>query len=59
MAAKFTEPADYQYLRQLARDASRDERQRHKELVEFHNKQQKEKTAQKEKRAQKSKETAA
>ena len=59
MAAKFTEPADYQFLRQLARDASGDERQRHKELVEFHDKQQQKKTAQKEKRAQKSKETAA
>ncbi len=52
MAAKFTEPADYQFLRQLARDASGDERQRHKELVEFHDKQQQKKTAQKEKRAQ-------
>ena len=59
MAAKFTEPADYQFLRQLARDASGDERQRCKELVEFRDKQQQEKTARKEKRAQKSKETAA
>jgi len=59
MAAKFTEPADYQFLCQLARDASGDERQRCKELVEFRDKQQQKKTAQKEKRAQKSKETAA
>jgi len=59
MAAKFTEPADYQFLCQLARDASGDERQRRKELVEFHDKQQQEKTARKEKCAQKSKETAA
>ena len=59
MAAKFTEPADYQHLCQLARDVSVDEGQRCKELVEFHDKQQKEKTARKEKHAQKSKETAA
>jgi len=59
MAAKFTEPADYQFLHQLPRDASGDERQRRKEIVEFHDKQQKEKTARKEKHAQKSKETAA
>jgi len=59
MAAKFTEPADYQFLCQLARDASGDERQRHKELVEFCDKQQQEKTARKEKCVQKNKETAA
>ena len=45
IAAKFTEPADYQFLCQLARDASGDKRQRHKEIVEFRDKQQKEKTA--------------
>ena len=59
MAAKFTEAADYQYLRKLARDANGDEQKRHKELVEFRDKQQKEKTARKERRAQKSRETAA
>src|SRR6266545_1565455 len=59
MAAKFTEPADYQFLCQLARDASGDERQRHKKLVEFCDKQQQEKTARKEKCVQKNKETAA
>jgi len=37
------------FLCQLARDASGDERQRCKELVEFRDKQQQEKTAQKEK----------
>src|SRR6266542_2642075 len=51
--------ADYQYLRKLARDANGDEQKRHKELVEFRDKQQKEKTARKERRAQKSRETAA
>ena len=59
MAAKFTEAADYQYLRKLARDANGDEQKRRKELVEFRDKQQKEKTARKERRAQKSRETAA
>src|SRR6266568_6380667 len=59
MAAKFTEAADYHYLRKLARDANGDEQKRRKELVEFRDKQQKEKTARKERRAQKSRETAA
>src|SRR6266540_6089857 len=45
MAAKFTEAADYQYLCKLARDANGDEQKRRKELVEFRDKQQKEKTA--------------
>ena len=59
MAAKFTEAANYQYLCKLARDANGDEQKRRKELVEFRNKQQKEKTACKERCAQKSQETAA
>ena len=59
MAAKFTEAADYQYLYKLARDANGDEKKRCKELVEFHNKQQKKKTAHTERRAQKSRETVA
>ena len=50
MAAKFTEPEDYQYLRMLARESHGEEKQRRKEIVEFRDIRQAKKTAQKEKR---------
>jgi len=47
MAAKFTEEEDYRYIHKLAQEANREEKKRHKELVDFHDKQQAEKTARK------------
>ena len=35
MAAKFTEPEDYQYLRMLAHESQGEEKQRRKDIVEF------------------------
>ena len=50
MAAKFTEPEDYQYLHMLAHESQGEEKQRRKEIVEFCDIHQAKKTAQKEKR---------
>ena len=50
MAAKFTEPEDYQYLRKLARECQGEEKERRKEIIEFRDKHQAEKIARKEKR---------
>ena len=48
MAAKFTEEEDFHYLHRLAREANGEERKQHKELIEFCDKRQAEKTARKE-----------
>ena len=48
MAAKFKEEEDFHYLHRLAREANGEERKRRKELIEFHDKRQAEKTARKE-----------
>ena len=45
IAAKFTEEEDYQYMRKLARNAGGMEKKRHKELVEYRDRCQAEKTA--------------
>lgn len=58
MAAKFTEVEDHQYLHKLARETQGDEKKRKKEIVEYRDKRQAEKTAQKEKRNQNAKKTA-
>lgn len=52
IAAKFTEPKDYMHLRHLVRDTGGEERKRRKELVEFREKRQAEKTARKKRRDQ-------
>ena len=49
MAAKFTEPEDYQYLHKLACESQGEEKQRRKEIVEFRDSRQAKKTAQKKK----------
>jgi len=56
METKFTEPADHQHLRMLAREAKGEEKQRRKELVDYREKHQAEKTARKAKREQMTKE---
>src|SRR6266508_1970176 len=58
MAAKFTEEEDFNYLHRLAREANGEERKRHKELIEFRDKQQAEKTAHKETRERNAKANA-
>ena len=49
MAAKFTEPENYQYLRMLALESQGEKKQWRKEIVEFHNIRQATRTAQKQK----------
>ena len=58
MAAKFTEEEDFHYLHRLAREANGEERKRRKELIEFRDKRQAEKTARKEARARNAQATA-
>ena len=48
MAAKFTEEEDYRYIHKLAQEANGEEKKRRKELVDFREKRQAEKTARKE-----------
>ena len=48
MAAKFTEEEDYRYIHKLAQEANGEEKKRRKELVDFCEKRQAEKTARKE-----------
>jgi hypothetical protein len=48
MAAKFTEEEDYRYIHKLARESNGEEKKRWKELVDFQDKRQAEKTAHKE-----------
>ena len=58
MAAKFTEEEDFHYLHRLAREANGEERKRCKELIEFRDKWQAEKTACKEARERNAQATA-
>ena len=58
MAAKFTEEEDFHYLHRLAREANREERKQRKELIEFCDKRQAEKTARKETRERNAKANA-
>ena len=58
MAAKFTEEEDYRYLHKLARETNGEEKKRRKDLVDFRDKRQAEKTARREVRLRKAKETA-
>ena len=58
MAAKFTEEEDYRYIHKLAREANGEEKKRRKELVDFREKRQAEKTARKEIREKNAKATA-
>ena len=58
MAAKFTEPEDYKYLHMLARESRGEEKQWQKEIVEFHDTRQANKTAQKKKCDKTTKDTA-
>ena len=44
MATKFTEEEDYQYIHKLGREANGEEKKRRKELVEFRDQRQAEKT---------------
>jgi len=58
MAAKFTEEEDFHYLHRLGREANGEERKRRKELIEFRDKRQAEKTARKEAQARNAQATA-
>src|SRR5688572_27091993 len=58
MAAKFTEPEDYAYLRKLAQESGGEERKRHQEIIEFRDKQQDIKQQQERKRVASTKATA-
>jgi len=58
MAAKFTEEEDYRYIHKLAQEANGEEKKRRKELVDFHDKRQAEKTACKKVREQNAKANA-
>jgi len=58
MAAKFTEEEDYHYIQKLAREANGEEKKRRKELVDFRDKRQAEKTACKKVREQNAKANA-
>ena len=58
IAAKFTEEEDYRYIHKLAREANGEEKKRRKELVDFRDKRQAEKTARKEVRERNAKAAA-
>jgi hypothetical protein len=58
MATKFTEEEDYQYIHKLGRETNGEEKKRRKELVDFRDQRQAEKTARKEVRERNAKATA-
>ena len=59
MAAKFTEEEDYKYIHKLARETGGMERKRRREIVEYRDKRQAEKTTRKAVREQNAQKTAA